>query len=218
LDPLRVHQAGVSIVLVGAFNPQIFQPAWLAAQGLLDEEEAETADILIIRPEVVVFRLDWCDIEITTERFVITTARAPSPEPIRDLTLGAFGILRHTPIRLMGLNRTIHYQLSSEEALLAMMETLASTEPWQDVLRETKARTVVVHGERPDEFEGLLGVTVEPSQQIASGLYVAFNDHFQLPMLETVEDSRPMLSTLNEAWEPSRERFEAVVEALVATE
>jgi hypothetical protein len=37
---------GMSIVLVGGFNPKIFHPAWFAAQKLIREKEAEEANIV----------------------------------------------------------------------------------------------------------------------------------------------------------------------------
>ena len=36
---------GVTIVLLGQFNPAIFQPAWLAAENLVRPQEAESAEI-----------------------------------------------------------------------------------------------------------------------------------------------------------------------------
>ena len=67
---------GVSIVLLGDFNPKIFQPAWFAAQELIRKEEAESAEIEVIHPEVVVFSLDWLRIQVTRNRW-ISEAQAP---------------------------------------------------------------------------------------------------------------------------------------------
>ena len=39
----KIAQDEAAIVLVGAFNPAIFHPAWLAHHGLIPEHEAEAA-------------------------------------------------------------------------------------------------------------------------------------------------------------------------------
>src|SRR5688572_1822642 len=108
---------GVMIVLVGAFNPQIFQPAWFASEKLIRKEEADSARIEIIHGDLTVFSLDWCKLEVTDDRFRIDTSSLQqySPELIRDLTLGTFGILRHTPLKMMGLNTMYHFEVASEE-------------------------------------------------------------------------------------------------------
>jgi hypothetical protein len=44
-----------SVVMVGSFNPTIFQPLWLGAQKLIRAEEAETAKITTIQAELTDF-------------------------------------------------------------------------------------------------------------------------------------------------------------------
>ena len=46
---------GHNIVIIGSFNPQIFQPAWFANEGLVRKGEAETAKIVIIHNRIVSF-------------------------------------------------------------------------------------------------------------------------------------------------------------------
>ena len=106
-----------SIVLVGNFNPKIFQPAWFAAQGLLSQQEAEEVKIEIIHSSVVIFstNTNWMRIEVTDERFIVKTSQEPYDVVIRDLVLGTFDLLRYTPIMQMGINREMHFQLSSEK-------------------------------------------------------------------------------------------------------
>ncbi len=44
--------SGASIVMVGSFNPAIFQPRWLGSQGIIRPEEAENAKISLIGPTI----------------------------------------------------------------------------------------------------------------------------------------------------------------------
>jgi hypothetical protein len=46
------------IVLVGRFNPAIFQPAWFALHEMMGRKEAETAHIKVIFGELSKFKVD----------------------------------------------------------------------------------------------------------------------------------------------------------------
>jgi hypothetical protein len=93
---------GVSIVLLGSFNPQIFQPAWFAAEELLRKEEAEAAEVAIIHRDIVSFSTSWMQLQVQLDRFMVSTADSAFYEPLRDLVLGTFQLLRHTPVQKMG--------------------------------------------------------------------------------------------------------------------
>jgi len=64
---------GQSIVLIGDFNPRIFQPAWFGKEHLIRENEADTATIKIIHPDIVSFSTEWFELDITRDRFTIST-------------------------------------------------------------------------------------------------------------------------------------------------
>ena len=51
--PLLPDQSAedISVVLVGALNPAIFQPAWLAAQNLISDSESKSATVNVISPQ-----------------------------------------------------------------------------------------------------------------------------------------------------------------------
>jgi hypothetical protein len=60
------------------------------------------------------------------ERFAAHGAQGPSNSNlIRDLVLGTFQLLRHTPIKAMGVNREAVFAMESEEEwriILAFLE------------------------------------------------------------------------------------------------
>ena len=64
-----------SIVLLGKFNPTIFQPFWFVAQKLIGKQDGESAELGIVHPDIVNFKLRWCNLEVTRERFVVTTTQ-----------------------------------------------------------------------------------------------------------------------------------------------
>jgi hypothetical protein len=65
----KIHEDIASIVLVGSFNPAIFQPAWLAAKGLIRESESDAAVVELIHPEVAQYSAAWLHVLVTRERY-----------------------------------------------------------------------------------------------------------------------------------------------------
>jgi hypothetical protein len=104
---------GASIVVLGSFNPKIFQPFWFANQGLIRPEEAEKAELAVVHPEISAFNLGWVAVQVSNDRFTASTLK--DPVLMRDFVLGTFQILEHTPVRLMGMNRDLHYTLDTED-------------------------------------------------------------------------------------------------------
>lgn len=158
----KLEIEGVGIVLVGSFNPKIFQPAWFAAENLIRKEEAQAANIELIHPQVARFSLDWLQLQVTEEQFSATTTQSSFYEPLRDLVLGTFRLLRHTPVRMMGLNRDSHFRMPTEEAWHAFGHRLTPKEPWAGVLKEPGMRSLTMEGLRPDGFQGYIRVRLSP--------------------------------------------------------
>src|SRR5215213_1561219 len=109
-DRINPEQEGLDIVLAGSFNPAIFQPAWFAAQGLIPPHEAEKAKIEVISGEISVFSLGWCALNVEQEKFLIDCTQPPYYEATRDLILGAFRVLKHTPAKGVAMIHTAHFK------------------------------------------------------------------------------------------------------------
>src|SRR3954467_6321102 len=103
-DGYKPELREASIVALGKFNPAIFQPHWYAVSKLIRPEEAEKAKIEVIHNELTVFSTEWFKVEITQERFAISTPDPTKNLPLRDLAMGTFKILEHTPINAFGFN------------------------------------------------------------------------------------------------------------------
>src|SRR5438132_5792615 len=110
----NVVLSGASVTLRGAFNPAIFQPAWYGAQGLIAKAETEVADVKVIHPQISSFQTEQYIFQVTLEVFSVTTTTSPFIEALRDVVLGTFRTLTHTPVSMMGLNRHIHVRTASE--------------------------------------------------------------------------------------------------------
>ncbi|MEO0250328.1 MAG: hypothetical protein ABIN58_12555 [candidate division WOR-3 bacterium] len=209
----RPEIKGFSIVLLGDFNPKIFQPAWFSAQGLIREKEYETADIRVVHNEIVDFGLGWCHIQVTRDRFVAQGDQEPY-EALRDLVLGAFKLLSHTPVTKMGINTEAHFRVESEKAWHAFGHLLTPKEIWNEIMSSPGMRSITLEeGQRRDGRKGYIRVTVEPSVRVIPGVFFRVNDHYEAS--KNLPGCSEMTSILEEAWTASRERSEEMILSLV---
>jgi hypothetical protein len=208
---------GVNIVLRGNFNPVIFHPTWLAAQGLIRFQEADAAEIEIVHPQIAQFTAEWLQISVTTDRFQASTTQEPYYEPLRDLVVGIFDLVVQTPLTVLGINRNFHYRLESESAWHAVGHRLVPKQDWKEVLLNPGMLTLVVEGKRPDNLEGYIRVKVEPSAKVTSGVYIEVNDHYALPSAsESPSSTREALAIVSEQWTRSMQQGLQIAEKIVS--
>ena len=201
---------GMSIVFRGDFNPKIFQPAWFAAQGLIRNEEADEAKIEIIHPTIVVFSLDWLQIQIEPNRFYAGTNQSPYYEILKDLVLGTFRILSHTPIKIMGINYDSHFPMDSEDAWHDIGHRVTPKEIWNKVLKKPGLRSLTIQGERPDDHKGRIAVRIEPSNRVRYGVFININDHYELQDSESVLGCEAIIDMLESEWKASVTRSQQI--------
>ncbi|MBC8236299.1 hypothetical protein H8E77_42670 [bacterium] len=195
---------GVNIVLRGHFNPAIFHPSWFAAQELIGQLEADEAAIELVHPEAAIFNADWLQIRVVRNRFQAGTAQEPYHEPLRDLVVGVFSFLSHTPVSAMGINHDFHFRMESEKSWHEVGDRLAPKQDWEDLLDEPGMLSLTMKGKRTDDFDGYFQVRVEPSSRIQYGVFVAVNDHYQF--VEPSAGSNEISGILTEQWSESMER------------
>src|SRR5687768_10210575 len=158
--PSIVHE-GTAIVLRGSFNPAIFHPEWYRARGLLSEPEIQEAEIKIVSQQVSSFTTNQFEFFVSDDAFQIATNHPPAYELLRDLVLGTFKILSHTPIRLMGLNRQVHVDAGPEDRWNDIGNRLAPKRYWERVLQSPGTRSITIEGVRPDNYSGYVRVKFE---------------------------------------------------------
>jgi hypothetical protein len=220
------------IVLVGRFNPAIFQPAWFALHKMLGVKEAEAAEVKGILGEVSQFKIDQFELTVLPERFSITSLDA-HPEHIRDLVISCFGqYLPHTPVGAMGLNRVVHFDAGDFEVRDRVGSRLAPKNAWGSWGKEIEVSPleprearggmislVMRQSLRPDGHTGHVQAKVEPSVRIAnhSGIFVEVNDHFQLGSTEQpVQDASSAVAILEGNWETSLQRSALIIDQIMA--
>ena len=149
----------ISLVLLGSFNPAIFQPAWFARMELMRDEETGEASIEIIRPEIVSFRAGDLSVVVLQNKFQIETTAPEVGTVIRDLVLGSFKILEHTPMSAMGINRNMHFRIKTEAEWHKIGHRLVPEERFDGLLEDAGTLSVSVRGRRiggkgPTELDG----------------------------------------------------------------
>lgn len=206
---------GAAIVMIGSFNPTIFQPRWLAAQGLIRPEEAVSAKITIIQAEVADFAVEWFQLQVLQNRFQLVSADPRQYAPLRDLAGAIFAILPHTPVRTLGLTRSFHFRMASKDSWHAIGHLLAPKGSWNPIMEEPGLRSLLMQGRRK-AGGGVLRIKVEPSVKLECGLFVEVNEEFKAPDNGESEGARWVPDCLAEHWDPILNYSEAAADHLLA--
>jgi hypothetical protein len=219
-----------SIVLVGALNPAIFQPMWFAVYDLIGREEAENAEVGVVHNDITQFRASNLRIQVEPGRFMITCETAHRIR-LKDLVAQCFGhLLPHTPIRMVGLNRELHYSCGSLEKRTAFGRRLAPREPWGEwgALIDQNAtehpdkqggmtRLTMRNSPRQDDYDGYTQVDISGSGLLRdhSGIHVRVNDHFEVKAEPERQTAIAAVELIGEAWERSVRVGEEIFNSLM---
>lgn len=224
----------VSVVLLGSFNPGIFQPAWFAQHGMIGDKEAENpGDMLQLKDQVVTFRVGMFGLNVQPDRFDITSLDDPH-EHIKDLVVSCFGeYLPHTPVSALGINRNVHFEVGNFEIRDYVGSRLAPKDAWGEWGKEIEK----AHDETIDKRGGMLSITmlqnnlqldgykgsvqakVEPSNRIEgnAGIFIHVNNHFELTDEEKpVQGASSAVEALEAHWETSMNRARMIVDQIMA--
>lgn len=205
--PDKPSIVSLSIVLLGDFNPLIFQPSWLAKNELIQEHEGEGNAIQVMHKELVRLDLEWVQIEVTPDRVELKSDSQPYFEVVKDLSISIFNILKNTPIKALGINHIFHFQLD-KASYQEFGNRLSPLSNWEGILNDAKiARLEVIENERSDGLKGTYRVRIEPSDRLnPNGLIVNTNDHFAVKDMENVNGSSEIIRILDSKWEASKKR------------
>jgi hypothetical protein len=195
----------LSVVAVGEFNPTIFQPKWFSLEGLLTRDEGENANVQIIHPDVTAFELPWLGINVTRDRFQASSLAQPYFERVVALLSGTFGLLKHTPMRLLGINHEAHFRASTVDKWHALGHKLAPKDFWRQWFSAPGMQSLSIKQvPREDKEPGYVQITVEPSLRLGPvGVYVRVNDHFEHNPGDEYIGASKVLTWLTEKWGPS---------------
>lgn len=220
---------GSSIVTIGAFNPAIFTPDWLERNRLIGQDDADAArqhPSLVVSQQVCQLETDWFVLQVFEDRFSLTSKGALTPA-IKDLAVGIFTLLAHTPITAIGLNFTGHYKLDGENEYHRIGDVLAPKDIWGKLYPgENKSfgmaeLTILIQpcsrGENPKSGD-TKRITVQPSGRIKGhGVYFALNDHHAIDVqdkdISTAAERAAQIidADWQNAWEESLRVFDGTI-------
>ena len=219
--------SGVTIVLVGQFNPPIFTPAWFTLHGLLPRGAEEAAQLQVAHPQLTVFTSDWLRLEVTGSRFRVETLQVPYIR-LLDFVLRVFKeTLPNTPAMAVGINRDVHFQVQSLTVRDRIGRTLAPVEPWgpwKDALGadgKHGGMTSLTMSQIDPEGRprgGNINVKVEPSTRIGqagTGVYIGVNDHYASDEVNPVSGTR-IMGLLEENFDTSIKRSEGLIDHIMS--
>lgn len=209
-DPLNED---VSTVLVGSLNPAIFQPAWLAAQGLILESEAKAAKINVISPQAsdVTF-LDF-GLQVLQSRLTLRTIDISKSDKICDLVVGILTKLSHTPITAAGINQSFHLPTPGEGVWHHIGHVLAPKDRvWNTLYENPGMLSLTIQSPRKNPFSFNVNVSVQPSQLTTHGVF--FSSNFDFKTSNKIDSAAEAADFLQGNWEEGTKEARRVAEAV----
>jgi hypothetical protein len=161
------------------------------------------------------FSLEWLALQVTREQCALTTTQEPYYVVMRDLIVGTFNLLQHTPLHKLGINIDMHFRMDAEASWHAFGHRLAPKDLWKDTLTNPGMRSLTIEGQRPDAFRGYIRVQVEPSLKIHPGVSCRVNDHYEIETLQPGTGSDAMLDIFQRAWGASLTRSNHIIATLL---
>ena len=225
--PLEISD--VAIVLVGSLNPPIFHPQWFAGNGLIEQKEAEAAEIEVIHKEISIFRMDWLAIKVDQQRFVAEIFEAPYIRA-SDLLVRTFKeFLIHTPITMLGINRRVHFTVGDEEKRNKIGKALAPHDPWGKWGAEIEGSSKENRGglrsltmeqrDLADRKKGYVRCKIEPSKKVdpqGGGIYMEVNDHYEVEEQGKLSGCQEMINTLESNFDKSINHSEFIINQIMS--
>lgn len=208
MPPTRQPEQEVhSVVALGDFNPMIFHPSWFSQNELLPSEETDEAESPIVTREISTFTVSDVHVQVEQARFGLTTKNSAKATLLRDLAIGCFTLLEHTPLNALGLNLDFDFEMRSADEWHAVGNRLAPKSEWANIIENPGMRAIVMEGKRTGNSADRIHIRVQPSSRPAHGVYVAINQHYILKASnrETVRQrNAEALRILNDDWNSFR--------------
>jgi hypothetical protein len=226
---------GTTVVFVGEFRPVRISPGWLHEHGQISDAELAGVQFELLVPnEVITFQVGWIRCVGNAQQLVFETQQEAEFERLRDLAVAVLRAMPDLELGLMGINRIVHFEVPSIDAWHAVGDNLVRNDLMNNVLHLSGMRNVTFWGTRPDIYGGRIQVQVEPSFQFPKSVFVTYNDHYDLSIVDrqpadrhemtelaraedashSKEKTVHAINILNDQWEHSMRRFSNILETV----
>lgn len=178
----------VSVVLIGDFNPAMFQPEWFSKNEIISVEDAHIAEDnsdhpLLVTSQLTIFRTSLLDVKIEQKKFSVSCTKEPYLT-VKDFITKTFESLSGVTIRAYGFNYSAHYDVGGREKQNFIGDVLAPKEQWKSLFGDDLANIDMNSGmssirmvKVKADGDGQITVVVEPSNFEKSGVFMTCNDH-----------------------------------------
>lgn len=197
------EQRVFAVVILGKFNPAIFHPLWYAHNDLIPREETDEASDVITSDEVSTFVVNAVHFQVERHRFGLTTKDASRAAYLRDLTVGSFTLLEHTPLTALGLNLDFRFSLPDVEAWHEIGHRLAPKEHWNGILESPGMRGITMEGTRSGCNADRISIRVQPASSFEHGVFIGINQHYNIETekrTSIAERNTEVMRILNSDW------------------
>lgn len=219
----ELRDRNVSTVLLGRFNPLIFSPDWLFANGAIGPVEAEEArleGLEIMSPAVTSIKLGSMKLLVEEQRFMLVVGDEPFVRA-KDFPATCFAVLRHTPVHAVGINFNETLIGNDEASWHRLGDRLAPKEPWGDFVprddgaeRRGGLRSIAMERRGgDDERWSYTRVTFEIQDGPARGV-INVNNHFRLGDAKTPQSGAEAFHLINDLWDGVIEQSHALVDQI----
>jgi len=176
---IAIQNKFLIVVFRGDFNPSIFQPVWFSKNKLLSDSEVEKSQLKIVIPDISDFSTDWFSLQVTRDRFLIKTSQESHFDALGDLVSGTFSLLKHTPLRQLGINFDGNVKMKDKDSWNDYGHKLAPKEVWKKRLKNPGMNQLQMKCDRDDDYKGYILITIKPSIEIDCGVNFHINDHYE---------------------------------------
>lgn len=206
-----------SIVAVGDFNPAIFSPDWLERNNLIGKDDADAVQekgqgrSLLISHQVTTFETKWFALQILENQLSLTSKDALSPA-FKDLAVGIFQLVPHTPVTAVGLNFLAHFKLASEDEYHRVGDVLAPKDIWKTLYPDESAGLAdltiriqpYIRGE-PLKTKDEKRISLRPSDKFKFGVFLSYNNHRDVttPDDDNLRPAERVAAIIDKEWESS---------------
>lgn len=182
-----------TFVVLGDFNPAIYTPDWFEKNNLIGEGDASIArdGRAAINPlvshQVTNFDTDWFTIQVLENKLTLSSKGVLTPA-LKDLAVGIFQLLPHTPVVAMGMNFIGQFKLNDIHEQCLVGDVFAPKAIWNSLYPEDhfaglENMTIrIQHGSREDgtDSKDEKRILIQRSANFKFGIGLSLNDHHDL--------------------------------------
>lgn len=205
----------VTVVLLGNFNPVMFQPHWFGLNQIISQSEVDaivgnTASPFIVAPNITIFNTSQLQVQVQENKFSVVGLKE-SFTIVKDVVKKTFERLGSMPIIAMGINASSHFRMPDLKTYQKFGDMLTPKEGiWEDLLGDNISgdeRTGGLSGLQMTNYkkdkEGMFNVIVERSVRFNPGIFISCNDHYQF---DVNTDAETAMLKLEENFDSSLEK------------